>query len=230
MRSLTKYAVYLLIFCALTVGSAYVTFQLAVEHISVEVPDLTGMDAASADEVLKGKGLYLKIKGEDYDTSVPRGRILSQDITGGSKVKGSAEVGVVLSKGPSVRLIPDTVGMVVDEARKEFVQKGLDVNVIEVHSETVEAGSVLAQRPGPEEWAGQGITLIASAGPYVGSYYSPSFMGLLKEDALGLARELGLNVELTVEGRGSLVVAGQKPSPGARILQNSTIYLQLKGD
>lgn len=229
MKRLLKIFSYLMIFVLLATGSAYVTYRVMITRMTVEVPDLMGMALAEADRALESKGLYLKVESEDHDISIPAGHVLRQDVLAGSKIKGMAEIKVVVSKGSAVRLIPGVVGNALDEASKLFTQKGLEVKVIEVHSDTVEKGTVIAQWPAPEEWAGQGITLVASTGPYAKSYYCPSFMGLLKEDALMLARELGLNVELTVADSGQTAVASQEPLPGNNISSGDTLYLQLKG-
>ncbi len=229
MRRLLKIFPYLVIFVLLATGSAYVTYRVMITRMTVEVPDLMGMALAEADSALESKGLYLKVESEDHDISIPAGHVLRQDVLAGSKIKGMAEIKVVVSKGSAVRLIPGVVGNTIDEASKLFTQKGLEVKVIEVHSDTVEKGTVIAQWPAPEEWAGQGITLVASRGPYEMSYYCPSFLGLLKEDALMLARELGLNVELTVADSGQTAVANQEPLPGNNISSGDILYLQLKG-
>jgi serine/threonine-protein kinase len=228
MKRVLKIFAYLLIFVALAAGSTYLTYRITITRMTVEVPDLQGMSVADADHALEVRGLYLRVTGEDYDLRIPVGHVLSQDAEPGSKIKGRAEITVTVSKGPDVKLIPSAVGEKLDEAIKLFSQKGLEVRVVNIHSETTEKDTVVAQWPTPEEWAGQNVTLIASEGAYEVSYYCPSFLGLLKEDALLLARELGLNVELTEAPSGEASVESQKPLPGEKILSGNTIHLQLK--
>jgi beta-lactam-binding protein with PASTA domain len=218
----------LVVFAALATGSAYVTYRLMITRMTVEVPDLTGMDLNEADRALEARGLYLKVAGEDHDLQVAAGHVLSQDISAGEKVRGMAEINVVMSKGPAVKLIPGVVGEKLAEALKLFTQKGLEVKVIKVHSDTVEEDMVIAQWPAPEDWKGQNITIVASDGRYEVSYYCPSFLGLIKEDALMLARELGLNVEITEADAEEVMVASQKPLPGEKIARGNTLYFHLK--
>jgi beta-lactam-binding protein with PASTA domain len=229
MKRALKIFACLVVFATLATGSAYVTYRLMITRMTVEVPDLTGMDLNEADRALEARGLYLKVTGEDHDLQVPTGHVLSQDVSGGDKVKGMAEIKVVMSKGPAVKLIPGVVGENSVEALKLFTQKGLEVKVVKVHSDTTKEDTVIAQWPAPEDWKGQNITIVASEGPYAVSYYCPSFLGLVKEDALLLARELGLNVELTEADAKELMVASQKPLPSDKIASGSTLYLQLKG-
>lgn len=229
MNRFLKLISYLAIFAVLAAGSAFVTYRVMISRMTVEVPDLTGMDLTQADRALESRGLYMKVTGEDHDMSIPMGHIIGQDTPPGTKIKGMGEVKVVVSKGPAIRKIPGVVGEKIEEALKLFTQKGLEVKVVKVHSDTVEEDTVIAQSPAPEKWEGQSITLVASLGPYRVVYYCPSFVGLLKDDALMLARELGLNVELTEADAGYSAVESQKPLPGETIAKGDTLYLQLKG-
>jgi serine/threonine-protein kinase len=199
--------------------------------MTVEVPDLIGRSLAEADRLLDKRGLYLKVEAEDYDLSIPKGHIISQNIPAGSHIKGQSEVKVVVSKGPKVYLIPSVIGNTLAEAKNLFLQKGLEISkVIYVHSDTVEKDRIIAQKPAPEEWTGGAVTLVVSKGPYNVIYYCPFFEGMLKEDALMLARELGLNVEIIGPIDTGRIIVSQKPKPGTEIKIGSTIYLKLKGD
>jgi len=225
-----KIFAYFLIFAALAAGSTYATYRFMIIRMTVEVPDLQGMNVADADHALETRGLYLKVTGEENDLQIPVGHVLSQDAEPGSKVKGNAEIKVVVSKGPALKLIPSAVGEKIEDALQLFTEKGLEAKVIKVHSDTTEQDTVIAQWPTPEEWKGQNVTLVASEGPYEVSYYCPSFLGLLKDDALKLARELGIKVELTEpSSKGEETVESQKPLPGDEIKNGETVYLQLKG-
>ncbi|MGD2079916.1 MAG: PASTA domain-containing protein, partial [Nitrospirota bacterium] len=53
-----------------------------------------------------------------------------------------------------------------------------------------------------------------------------SFIGLLKADALMLARELGLNVEIEAPEAEPVVVEEQKPLPGEQIASGDILYLK----
>jgi beta-lactam-binding protein with PASTA domain len=229
MKRALRIFAYFLIFAALAAGSAYLTYRVMITRMTVEVPDLTAMSLAEADGALEARGLYLKVAGEDNDLRIPSGHVLSQDVDPGKKIKGMAEIKVIVSKGPAVKLISSVVGEKVEDALKLFTQKGLDVKVIKTHSDTTEKDTVIAQWPSPEEWHGQNITVVASEGPYEVSYYCPSFIGLLKEDALSLAKELDLKLELTEQSAGEAMVLSQKPLPGETIVKGNTLYLQLEG-
>jgi len=134
---------------------------------------------------------------------------------------------VPLSKGPSAVPVPSALGSSLEEARALFGKAGLKTaNVITVHSDAIEAGRVIAQRPLPGEIETSPVTLVVSGGPYDVVYCIPSFEGMQKEDALSLAEELGL--EVRPSGAGD-AVSGQRPEAGAPIKQGDTVYLRMEG-
>jgi serine/threonine-protein kinase len=219
---------YISIFLLIGSVSAYISFKVLSSGLTVEVPNIESRTLTDARESLESKGLHLKVASETYDLGVPAGHIISQDIQPGINVRSEVEVKVVVSKGPEVRLIPAVTGDTLENATKLLMKERLTVEkLIRVHSDTVAEDTIIAQKPLPEEWTGEGITLIASAGPYEVIYYSPFFQGMLKEDALLLASELGLNVELK-ETTGSHIVIQQEPVHGMRIKKSETVYLTLR--
>lgn len=232
MIPIEKTLKYVSVFALVCVVSGYVAFKILSSGLPVEVPAVTDRTVPEAREALEKLGLTLFVQSEEHDRSVPEGRIISQDIPAGSSVRGKAEVSVVVSKGPQVRQIPSVIGLGLDAAKKTLLKENLQLEKsIFVHSDTVEKGKIIAQRPAPDEWTGEGITLIASAGPYDIIYYCPFFLGMYKDDALLLAAELGLNAELREAVSGARFVSEQNPEPGGQIKQGDTLYLILgEGD
>lgn len=216
-------------FVVVCVVSTFASYQFLSKGITVKVPEIKGKSLQEAEMITMEKGLLLKVGSERYDHSVPTGFVLDQDLPAGSHVRGQAELKVVLSKGPEVRLIPSSIGMGLKEAKASFLKKNLALgDVIRVHSDSVKKDVVIAQKPAPEEWSGENISLVVSDGPYDIIYYSPFFLGMNKRDALLIAAELGLNVELRDKG-GSQVVTRQSPDAGAEISKGATIRFTIGG-
>ena len=69
---------------------AYITFKLLSFSRTVDVPDLSGKSLVEVNELLSRKGLNLKIEGEDYDSDVPAGHIIRQDLPSEAGLKNSA--------------------------------------------------------------------------------------------------------------------------------------------
>ena len=77
------------------------------ENVDTQVPNVVGMNYASASEKVRDAGLYIyRIRGE-YSSNVPAGQIISQNMTAGSTVKQGSSIGVVVSLGIQTTRVPD---------------------------------------------------------------------------------------------------------------------------
>ena len=65
----------------------------------VTVPDVTGMDAASAESKLTQSGLSAVRGSSEYSDAVPEGSVISQSVSAGSKAARNSTVTIVISKG-----------------------------------------------------------------------------------------------------------------------------------
>lgn len=226
MSSLLKIPLFFTAFVLLGLVFGYITFNILSFSRTVEVPAVINMTLHEADDVLNKAGLYLKIEGEDFDGSVPPGKVIRQDIPPGNKVKEKRQIRVVISKGPRVHSVPSVVGESLADAEAVLLQKGLKIGkVITVHSDSVEKGKIVAQRPEPDERLRDMITALVSAGPHEATYYCPDLQNRTLESAKELVGRLGLTVE--IKGTGDLVKA-QKPKPGTLVKTGDIIYLEMK--
>lgn len=241
MRKIIRIPLYIIGFLFIGLLSGYLSFKILSFSKTVEVPDLKGKTLFEANDLLNKNGLYLKVEGEDYDPEIMSGRILRQDVPAGNKVKEQRGIKVFLSKGPKVSSIPQLVGQTLEDAESIISESGLKVGrVIRLHSDIVEKDMVIAQMPSADEVIGagplqkpqdllsqqHGFSLIVSSGPYNTIYYCPDFSGRSRDDALGLAEKLRLNVEVTGSGE---KVRFQSPRPNSIIKSGETLHLQLEG-
>lgn len=228
MNKLIKIPLYIAGFILLGLLFGYLTFKVLSFSRTVDVPDLSGKSLLEANDLLNKKGLYLKIEGEDYDSTIPHGHILRQDVPAGNKVKERRGIKVTLSKGPKIQSIPAVVGESLEKAESILLQNGLKIaKLIRVHSNSVEKDRIIAQKPNPEDMVGEKITLLVSSGPYDVIYYCPDFQGRSRQEAEELAERLGLRVEIAGSGER---VKSQKPKPNSRIKAGEIIHLQLWGE
>jgi serine/threonine-protein kinase len=224
MSNLIKIPLYFLTFILLGLIFGYLTFKILSFSRTVEVPDLYGKSLIEANELLTKNGLYLKIEGEDYDSTVLPGHILRQDVPARDKVKERRGIKVIISKGPKVHSIPMLVNETLLNAESILLQKGLKITkVIRVHSDTIEKDRIVAQKPEPDERVGDYITVLVSLGPHEVIYYCPDFEGMFLEEVKELTEKLNLKIE--VEGSGEDVKT-QKPTPKTQIKAGDTVYLQ----
>jgi serine/threonine-protein kinase len=225
MHKLIRFPLYIFAFILLGLLFGYLTFKALSFSRTVEVPNLYGRPLLESNKLLTSKGLYLKIEGEDYDSTVPQGNIITQDVPAGKSVKERRAIKIVISKGPRIKSVPILVNETLTNAETLLLQKGLKITrVITVHSDTVEKDRVLAQKPGPDDQVKDAITVLVSLGPYEKIFYCPDFKGMTTEQANDLIRKL--NMKTSVEGSGDTVET-QKPEPGKQIKSGDTIYLKL---
>ncbi|MFN3395372.1 MAG: PASTA domain-containing protein [Thermodesulfovibrionales bacterium] len=214
---------YLLLFFTVVMITGYLTFTILSFSRTVEVPELRGLSLPEANSLASKRGLYLKVEGEEYDPVIPPGHISRQDIPSNNKVKENRGIKVFISKGPKALLTPEVTGLSIDEAESIILKNGIRLaKVLYVHSETIENGKVIAQRPDPEEKPGDTVSLIVSAGPYQKVFFCPDFIGKDEREAVDIAERLGLKVEFMGSGH---KVTSQKPRPGSIIKSGETIHL-----
>lgn len=219
---------YLLALVAMVALSAFASFNILIDKFTLEMPELVGRDLSEVNEMLKELALTVKVTGEEFDREIDAGHVLTQSFEPGKVVRGQSVVEVTLSKGPEVRLIPSVIGMEFAEATEMLREQKLAFDsAIRVHTD-MGSGIVLAQYPEPEEWTGQAMTLLVSAGPRDVIYYNPYFLGMAKMDALMLARDLGLSVRIS-ELDNTNVISYQSPSPGAEIRRGEILKLRVGG-
>ncbi len=225
LNDFIKVPLFFAVFVLLGLTFGFITFKVLSFSRTVEVPSLTNMSLVEANEALNKAGLYLKIEGEDYDPEVGTGKILRQDVPAGNKVKEKRAIKVVISKGPRVFSVPVLVNETLGDAEGELIQKGLRIGkIINVHSDSIEKGKIVAQSPEPDERLEGPITVLVSLGPHELMYYCPDFQNKGLEEAKETAEKIGLSIE--TKGTGYFVKA-QRPRPGVLVKAGDKIYLEL---
>jgi serine/threonine-protein kinase len=225
LHKFIRYPLYIFAFILLGLIFGYLTFKALSFSRTVDVPDLYGKSPLESNKLLSNKGLYLKIEGEDYDSTIATGNIIRQDVPAGKKVKERRGIKVVISKGSRVKSVPTITNETITNAESMLLQKGLKIaRLIMVHSDIVEKDRIIAQRPGTEEQVSDMITVLVSLGPYEYIYHCPDFKGMSLEQANLLIKKL--NLKLSTEGSGEMI-GSQKPEPGKQIKTGDTIYLKL---
>ncbi len=166
MNRLVKIPLYIVTLFIVGMVAGHLTFKILSLSNTVEVPDLKGKSVAEAVNVLQNNGLHLLSAAEDYDSDVPPGDIVSQDIPAASKVKEGRGIKVVVSRGPKVQYVPDVVGMKLEEAEAVLAGRSIRIaKVINVHSD-VDKNTIIAQRPESEEKGGENFRVIVSLGSF----------------------------------------------------------------
>ncbi len=138
----------------------------------VKVPDLLLLTAQQAQAKLEEESLKLGSVTEEFDSEVPKDRVVSQSIGEGEDVAPDTTVDIVISKGeePVKLIVPDVVGKEINEATQMLNEANIPIRGINhEYSDTVEELRIIRQSlpPTQEVPDGSGIYLVVSRGKEV---------------------------------------------------------------
>ncbi len=143
-----------------------VTITVGTGPETVRVPNVTGVTAAQAGEILEESGLVIGEQVEDYSDTVPEDSIISQDPGENESVEPGEAVDVTVSLGVEQVEVPEVYGVSVEAARARLSSVGINSEPIEVAGDEA-AGTALSTEPGVGALVEPGSTLplYFSAGP-----------------------------------------------------------------
>ncbi|MDD3698985.1 MAG: PASTA domain-containing protein [Atribacterota bacterium] len=125
---------------------------------SVSVPDVRQMGLEEAQSLIESSGLKLERVAEVTHDSIPAGYVVSQNPPPESEVAKGSAVSLLVSKGKgeaeefNLVVVPDLVGLRLEEAKRLLAQSNLTVgNVEEIAVKGKDDGVVMRQSPAPGE-------------------------------------------------------------------------------
>jgi len=202
------------------------------------LPDLVGLTLEQARAKLDELGLVISQSDPAFDEIVPAGTVISwmvpeqPGLKAGDTVTPKTTVAVVLSSGPQPRVVPNVVGMTVDQATAALAAQTLLLAQVDPQfSDTVAPGLIVSQDLPPDSSVDRGatVTVALSKGPDLVSV--PSLGNLTLQQATDALTAAGLAVG-TVSGNvdGVVVAAkyqGADVSIGQQLHRGSAIDLAL---
>jgi serine/threonine-protein kinase len=188
------------------------------------VPKVVGSTVPIAEASLKSAGL---VKGEEilrYSTYAS-GLVIATDPAVGTKLRRGYVVKLIVSKGREQLDVPNVVGKPRDEAVKSLNNAGFKAEVIEVFSDTVQAGIVANQSPSIGKASRDStITLQVSKGPEL--ILVPDVTGKDRDEAVAQLEALGLKTSVTrFPGGGGKKVRAQSPGGGEKVRKGTEVRL-----
>ena len=204
-----------------------IIFRIAIRGDIVEVPDVIGKSFVDAAQILSKNNLETpKIEGEKYSGSIPKGYIVDQRPTPGSKVKMGRQIKVYLSKGAEAGIAPRLIGKTIPEAEMDLQMRGLELGtIVRVHTDDFPKDDlIIAHTPPPNAAVQKGtkVNLLLSLGPYYVQLTMPDLSGMRLDDATGFLKSRGLKLG-GVESQFSPgideanIIIGQNPQPSEHI-------------
>ena len=208
------------------------TFVVSTGPPPVPLPELNGLDAATALATLTDGGLVLGVETPEYSEDVPAGVIIRWTISlqptlvaGQEVIKGTA-VDTFVSQGPAPRVVPDLTGMSIESATTALTDLRLTINRGDDQFSLVATGGVATQSPAPGESLARGtaVTVAISKGPDLVAV--PQLL-TLKFDKVGPALEaagfvLG-NVSGNTRGFPIAVFSAGQPVAIGQLLPRGTV-------
>ena len=223
-RALTLFTA-MLIFCLIAVGGYKLYASL---FLYARMPDLMGIDAATAEKMITSAGLVPKVGYAYSDT--PEGYISGQVPVSGESVRKGETVEVTVSRGSDMLPAQRFVGLEQDEAITAIKAQGFTVGDILVVPSEQMRGTVIGQMPevGTSIRLGSAIDLTVSGGRVV----VPELVGQREEEALSRIEQLGLvcgmiTYENVEEARQDGVVLSQSLEQFAQVLPGSVVEMNV---
>jgi len=153
------------------------------------VPELEGRTVEVAISALEPIGLQVTQERE-HSATVPVGRVTRTEPVAGTRVAKQSAVTVFVSMGPNQVLVPEPMGLNLEQARQLLIDAGLTPGAVDSFFDSADAGQVFAfsSAAGVSLDEGSVVDLKVSLGPV------PSVEGLTLQQATEKLEAVGLTV------------------------------------
>src|ERR1700694_370175 len=129
--------------------SAITAMRIAIHGREVTMPNLIGKNITEANQLLKTRGLVLRVADRVY-SDLPLNVVVRQTPTAGLLMKVSQQAHVVVSLGQRQLTIPSLEGVTLRISRIEMLREGLQIGeVSNITLPNVPADMVVIQNPKP---------------------------------------------------------------------------------
>lgn len=204
-----------------------VTLIIIMVNRKSVVPDFVGRTTAEAKQIAREAGVTLEEKKE-YSSEVEEGCVISQDIAKGMKVKRKASVGITVSKGKEMTVVPEFVGETLEDARAMAAEAGIELEETEEYSKDVAAGLIIEQQDtqGTSIEKGSSVKITVSLGEQ--TVKLPDFVGMTLNDATIQCSTLGITFSTLQENSDTVdenVIIRQSVKAGTEMTEDTQLYL-----
>ena len=190
------------------------------------IPVLTGLTPSAALKVLTSQPLKSAGISEEFNTTIPKGLVISSNPPNGQKVKRDTPVSILVSKGIEEIALTTYVGQSADQAQNELTEAGFNVESSFAYSESFAAGAVVSQTPAGVVSAPKGstITLVISKGSKF--VFIPNVYSIETNKAMATLKDLGLKVKVRSIGKKTVkYVTNVSPKIGTKVLRGTVVTI-----
>lgn len=198
------------------------------------VPNLIGYDEITASKAIEQAGFTKGSVVSEYNDKATPGTVIDQDPDQGIERPSSTKINIVLSKGPAPKesvLVPDIRNMSAADAERVLKERKLKITAAEPsHHDSVPAGKIASQEPGPGQKALEGdtVTYVMSLGPE--NKTVPNVVGKKLEEAQKELETAGFTVNVKEERSSSVAegrIISQNPGAGTSSTKDTIIVLNV---
>ena len=153
------------------------------------VPELEGRSVEVAISALEPIGLQVT-QVQEHSATVPVGRVTRTEPVAGTRVAKQSAVTVFVSMGPKQVLVPEPLGLNLEQAKQLLIDSGLTPGAVDSFFDSADAGQVFAfsSAAGVSLDEGSVVDLKVSLGPV------PNVEGLTLQQATEKLEAVGLSV------------------------------------
>jgi beta-lactam-binding protein with PASTA domain len=190
------------------------------------VPQLAGLELEAAKGALGSVKLITGQINEQYNETVPAGRVIAFSPKFDTVVKPGTAVNFAVSKGKKPIAVPDLTGKSYRDANKALRKLGFVVGRTDQYDEKVAEGKVISQNPNSGTlFAKDKVQLVVSKGPPLVEI--PNVKRKTTADAQRILTEAGftVKVEKAPFNLGLNIVAAQNPGAGKKAKPGSQIII-----
>jgi eukaryotic-like serine/threonine-protein kinase len=216
---------WLWLLAVLVAGAGLAAVLLLPGTQKVGVPTVVGADQANAEARLRQDGF--RVDATLKTAEQPKGQVIGQDPSGGTRAKKGSTVTLTVSDGPEQVPVPQVVGLTVSSARARLDKAGLQPSEREENSDTVLKGKVVSVSPteGQKVDKGSSVTLVVSSGKPQADV--PDVTGKSFDEAQSTLQAAGFKVTRTDKEstKDPGTVLAQSPKGGKQVDSGTTIAL-----
>jgi probable HAF family extracellular repeat protein len=195
----------------------------------ISEPTVAGLTQSAATSVITGAGLTVGTVSTTSSPTIPTGQVISQSPLAGSAVATASSVNLVISTGPVPILLPNVVGMTLNDATAALTSDSFGVGQVTPQiSTTIAPGKIISQNPpaGVLVQPGGNIFLVVSSGASVNV---PDLGGMSQGTAISAISSAGLSLGTVSTTLSATITAGniisQTPAPSTPVAIGTKINL-----
>ena len=205
-----------------------VTVVVSLGKEIYDLPKLTDITEDEAQDRIDAVKMVFGKSSKQWSETVAKGLVISSDPASGTTLRPGTIVDLVVSKGRRPIPVGDWVGKDADDAQSALEERGLDVQVSQQYSDSVDEGLVISQDPGEGTlYKGDPVQLLVSLGPELVEV--PNVVAFGVDDATSTLESAGFDVDVQ-ESAGYLglgFVYSMDPGADTEVPKGSTITLYL---